>query len=351
MANEIKKIALVPAFEPDYNLPRLVNELIGASFDVVVVNDGSNREYEMIFERCSPHAHVISYTINRGKGAALKTGLQYIDGHYPKPYVVVTVDADGQHKVPDVCRVCREAVENPGVLILGSRTLKVGVPLKSKLGNAITRKVYRLFSGARIYDTQTGLRAFSDSLLSRLSEIPGERYEYEMNVLMYFAKEKRSMKEIRIETVYLENNESSHFDMYRDSWRIYREIIKFSASSFISFGIDYALYCILLFFSESMIVSNIAARLVSASVNFALNRKIVFRSRAPLVKSILQYALLAIFILACNTTILTFLVNIGINRYAAKILTELVMFMLSWAVQHSFIFKTANEGVGHEDKN
>lgn len=336
---------MIPAYEPDEKLLELVIKLKESAFEIVIVDDGSGQEFQEVFEHCKQYTRVISYPDNKEKGAALKTGFQNIIGNYQEPYTVVTVDADGQHKVFDVCRVCCEAETNPDVLILGSRKLGKNVPLRSKLGNSITRRIYMISSGVRIYDTQTGLRAFTDGLLPALLKIPGERYEYEMNVLMHFAKEGRSMKEIQIETIYLENNKSSHFDARKDSWRIYREIIKFSASSLISFGIDYALYCMLTAVCGSYIAANIAARLVSACINFTMNRNMVFKSNIPLAKTIPQYALLAILILSCNTSILFLLARLGLNKYAAKILTEIMMFMASWFIQHSVIFrKKANDG-------
>lgn len=333
-----RRIALIPAFEPDKKLVEIVEKLKDGSFDIVIVNDGSGSRFQKVFDCCRQHARVIAHPDNRGKGIALKTGLQYIYENYRRPYTVVTLDADGQHKVPDVCRACGAAEIHPGTLILGSRTFGRNVPFKSRLGNGITRCVYMIFSGTRIYDTQTGLRAFTDCLLPELLIISGERYEYEMNVLMHFAKEHRPMKEVKIETVYLENNASSHFDPCRDSWRIYREIMRFLASSLISFGIDYALYCMLAACSGSLMASNIAARIVSASANFMMNRKMVFRGGAPLAKAAARYALLAIFILLCDTLLLSLLVWLGLGRYAAKILTEAMLFLASWFIQRSIVF-------------
>jgi putative flippase GtrA len=189
----------------------------------------------------------------------------------------------------------------------------------------MTRLVYRLSTGLKVYDTQTGLRAFHKDLLPRMLGIPGERYEYEMNVLLELAKARTPIIEEEIETIYLDNNSSSHFDTVWDSLRVYREILRFSASSLAGFLVDYAMYSALILATGSLRLSNIAARVVSASVNYTLNRKFVFRSRCGILSSALSYFLLAAAILACNTLVLEYLVgSLGIGRLFAKILTELL---------------------------
>ncbi|MBQ7247575.1 MAG: bifunctional glycosyltransferase family 2/GtrA family protein [Lachnospiraceae bacterium] len=336
-----KRIALIPAYEPDDALVNVAERLRERNFEIVVVDDGSGENYRKLFENVEEIATVLRHPENRGKGAALKTGLRFIADCWEGPLTVVTVDADGQHRPEDVIRVCDQSEKLPGYLVLGSRKMKGKVPLRSRLGNGITRLVYRISSGVRIYDTQTGLRAFSGQLIPWLLKIPGERYEYEMNMLMSFAREGRPMKEVEIETVYLDGNSSSHFDTVKDSCRIYKEIIRFSGSSFISFCLDYLMYALMLAAGLGVTASNILARVVSGTVNYTLNRKLVFNSDSSVSKSALQYLALSAFILAMNTVILKGLVYMHVSRYAAKILAEAMMFAVSWAIQHRFIFRKA----------
>ena len=334
-----KRIALIPAYEPDERLVALAEELEREDFAVIVVNDGSGADSADVFREAARWAQVLTHPHNRGKGAALKTGLQYIAAHFDAPYTVVTADADGQHKTNDVLRVCAEAESHPDSLVLGSRGFDGDVPLRSRFGNAVTRCVYRLCSGVKVYDTQTGLRAFSDALTPALLDVGGERYEYEMNVLMAFARQKRPIREVRIETVYLEGNASSHFDTLRDSWRIYRNILKFSAASLCGFAVDYALFCALSAATGLTAVSNVAARLVSATVNYTLNRRVVFHSDAPAGRSAAQYAALAAAILLANTALLEALTAAGLAAWLAKLITELTLFSASYLAQSKWIFK------------
>lgn len=200
--------------------------------------------------------------------------------------------------------------------------------------------VYRLSTGLDVHDTQTGLRAFRVSMAPALLSIPGERYEYEMNVLLYCAREHIKIREQEIKTIYLDNNSASHFDALRDSARIYKEILRFSASSLLGFLTDYAEFSLLLLATGSLLLSNVAARIVSASVNFTVNRRFVFKNKGSVAKAAAEYFLLAVFILLGNTVVLELLVNVcGVHQMLAKILTELLFFLFSWLVQRFVVFR------------
>lgn len=345
MTENNTRIALIPAYEPDSHLINLLQNAQEKGLKIIVIDDGSGHSFSDIFEQASEFAAVLTHRENRGKGRAIKTGLQYIREHHSRPYTVVTMDADGQHQVSDAIRICESAECNPNALILGSRGLRENVPLRSRLGNTITRFVYKISTGLRVHDTQTGLRAFSSGLLPALLEISGERYEYEMNVLLEFAHKGIRIEETSISTIYFNNNNGSHFDTLKDSYRIYKEILKYSASSFISFLLDYAVYSLLTvltseFGSIGLIISNITARIISASLNFMINRKLVFKSKKSVRKSAIQYFTLAAVILAGNTFVLSFLAEqLKMNQFTAKLLTEILFFVFSWLVQRFVIFR------------
>ncbi len=341
----MKTIILIPAYEPDEKLVSLLRELDENDVYSVVVDDGSGHSYDGIFEQCAKYASVIRYEINCGKGHALRTGMAYIRKHAEAPYIIVTADADGQHLPDDIIKIAEYTAQHPDELVLGSRRIAPQTPLRSRIGNTITRWIFRLSSGVSVYDTQTGLRGFSDRMISWMEEISGERYEYEMNVLMEWSKEKRSIHEIWIRTVYLDDNSSSHFNIVTDSIRIYRQIVRFSSASLLSFLADYSLFCMfhLMTFTagirNGLVLSNAAARIISASLNYYLNRKLVFHSKEPVSRSTLKYALLVLVNLMVNTLILKSLVIQGIPSAAAKIVTELILFVVNYQVQQKLIFK------------
>lgn len=333
----MRKIILIPSYEPDNKLIELVNNLKKEKLDIVVVNDGSGKEYDAIFKKINKKSKVISYDTNRGKGYALKTGLEYIKENY-KNYIVVTMDSDGQHSVKDAINLSNYAENHLDELVIGKRIRSEKTPLRSKLGNGITMLVYRLTTGVKVYDTQTGLRAFSNNLMDFMINVDGNRYEYEMNVLLLAPSNDIKIKEIEIETIYIENNKASHFNTIKDSYRVYKEIIKYSLSSIISFIIDYIFFTIFSLLT-TVTLSNIFARIISASVNYTINKKVVFKSNKNVITSLLQYAILAICILTLNTCLLNILVNIGINKYISKIIVEVCLSVISFLVQKRMVFK------------
>lgn len=342
--NEYKFIALIPAYQPDEKLITLVERLKKDKLEIIVVDDGSNKKTQAIFKEIENKCYVIHHDVNKGKGRAIKTGLEFIKNNYNGKYIVITLDCDGQHTTEDAMKLFNYNSKHPKTLVLGSRSFDKDVPLRSMLGNTITRHVYGLVTKVNINDTQTGLRSFSNQLIDEMLEIPGERFEYEINVLLQLAKEEVPIKEIEIETIYLDNNSGSHFNAFKDSFKIYKEILKFSLSSLLSFILDVILYTIFLnVFSPirwSLQLANIIARILSATFNFFVNRNYVFKHKKSLKKAIIHYSSLAIFILTVNTILLSILVNsLLINKIVAKVLVEFTLFILSYIVQRYFVFK------------
>ena len=338
-----QRVALIPSYEPNDALLKIVDELLAHSFKVVVVNDGSDISFDTIFKELPSRIDYLSYEKNMGKGHALKHGLAFIKEHYREEAIIVTLDSDGQHRVSDAIKIC-DVCEKEGGLILGSRHFGKGTPFKSRFGNFMARTSFLISTRHKIYDTQTGLRAFDYSLIDILLACKGERYEYEMNVLLDAIRKGISIKEEKIETIYLDNNAGTHYSPFKDTVRIFKELIKFSASSLIGFLVDYTAFSLLTLINVDwaywLIACNVIARIISASVNFTINYKIVFKSEDKLWKAILRYVMLALFILGCNTLLLWLLVEqAGMNQYLAKILVEVTMFITSWLVQRLFVFR------------
>ena len=340
-------VALIPSYQPDERLITLVQDLHGRGVACVVVDDGSGPAYQRVFDAAAYAAPVIGYERNQGKGHALKCGLDCISRNYPDDTVVVTADADGQHSPTDVLR-CAERVHSTGdnTLVLGCRSFSgANVPLRSRAGNLVTRSVFRLASGMRVTDTQTGLRAFTARLIPFLQSVAGERYEYEMNVLLDCPGRGVTLAEIPIRTIYIDHNAASHFRPVRDSLRIYRGILLFTASSFAGFLVDYLLFWILssllsVFGAAGVAIANAGARFVSATVNYYINRRLVFHSSERLSATALRYALLASGILVANTAAMLLLTDVlQMPAVPAKLVVEISFFLVSWVVQSRFVFR------------
>ncbi len=225
-------IVLVPAYQPGHPLITLVTDLRDAAPDtsVVVVDDGSSPASAQVLDEARDlGCTVVSHVTNRGKGAALKTGFRHVAQAHPG-HDVVCADADGQHLVADILRVA-DHVRRTGRMTLGVRRFEGDVPLRSKVGNTVTRLLFRAVTGYGVQDTQTGLRAYPHALLDWLQSIPGERYEYEMNLLLHAARAGHPIDEAVIATTYVDDNASSHFGPLTDSARIYWPLVRFAASS------------------------------------------------------------------------------------------------------------------------
>lgn len=346
---------LIPAYKPTDDLLKLINQIetqIGCS--IIVVDDGSGEEYDSLFESAMAvhRCHVIRYAQNKGKGHALKTGLDFCLSEYGDTIDgVVTADADGQHLLKDITKVGEAISENKGKLIMGVRSFNSNTPFRSRFGNHITINVYRLVSGIKLSDTQTGLRGIPIDYVSKMTALEGERYEYEMNMLLALKDFKMGIYEIPIDTVYIDNNSSSHFDTIKDSARIYRLIIKKSSavkyifSSLASFVIDWAVYSIILTISGvTVFTSQAIARAISSVFNFFVNKKIVFENKNNSMKNhLLQgigYFLLVIFnLIVIARSINHLLINLGINRYISQPIANIIQFLISYSVQKSIVFR------------
>ncbi len=335
----MRKVFIIPSYEPTNKLLKVTNEILTHNdIDLIVVNDGSKKEYDDIFNQLDKRITLLSYDTNMGKGYALKHAFKYVVDTIKEPFVIVTLDSDGQHDVNDAINICEYAINNPSTLVLGKRLRGKNTPLRSRLGNSITRLVFRLSCGIDIYDTQTGLRGFTSLLMDDMLASEGNRFEYEMNVLTDFAHKKIKMHEIEIKTIYEDNNSGSHFHAVRDSYLIYKNIIKFSGSSLISFIIDYVLYSLFYFLFSNILLANVGARIISATANYSLNRILVFKSKKSVGQSLLEYALLAICILAVNTCLLH-LLSLIIHPLIAKICVEILLFFVSYSVQKNKVFR------------
>ena len=365
LMNAQQLCVLIPSLEPDERLPRYIDSLLAADFGMIlVVNDGSGREYDAIFdaiearERC----HVLRHEVNRGKGQALRTGIAYIRDHTGFDGVI-TADADGQHIVSDTLKLADALADTGRALLLGSRDFSSknkNIPARSIFGNRVTSTVFAALYGHWLPDTQTGLRAVNRACFDDMLSISGDRFEYEMNMLIFCAAHKYQFKIISIETIYLEENKSSHFHPLRDSWRIYKLLLgsffRYSASSIISFLIDYAVLSLLMFwvfrdkpditllgipFSFKALVATPIARLCSAPVNFLLNKNFVFKAGGGK-DAVRRYIILALACLASTTLVFGFLDHyVGANalHILLKIVIDTAMYVVNYRIQHSWVFK------------
>jgi dolichol-phosphate mannosyltransferase len=289
-----------------------------------------------------------------GKGQALKTGFRYIldnSSQFADCCGVITVDSDGQHLVRDIVRLSEVLVSGKSGMILGVRDFaRQDIPPKSRFGNMLTSKVFKYLYGAQISDTQTGLRGAPLSELDFLAGITGSRFEYETNVLIGYVRSDKAVEEVPIETVYHDNNRSTHFRPIKDSVRIYGNLLKvflkFSLISILSGILDITIFAIVLklFFEKdtpsAVAYSILIARAGSSLFNFTLNKKNVFHAHSHTFTQIIKYYGLCAAMAATSILLVqsVYLVT-GKEPIVIKLTVDVVLYIINYKVQQSRVFR------------
>lgn len=345
-------IVLIPAFNPDDRLSHLIDGLINVGFGhIVVVNDGSSASCASLFEQIAgkDRCRVLQHATNLGKGRALKTGLNHCLLQFPDSLGVVTCDADGQHRVGDVVKVARVLRNNPDSLTIGARDFVANVPLRSKLGNVITRIIFFFLVGKYLFDTQSGLRGIPLRFAPWLVRLEGEGYEYEMNMLLAIRTQGISLVEEKISTIYLDNNKSSHFDPLLDSMKIYFLLLRFAFSSLLASVLDFVLFSISYALTKNILLSIFIGRFtIGPFVNYSINRNFVFHNRSRVSSTLVRYYLFATVMGICAF----FLIKLVSTQYfisvvAAKIAVESFLFIVSFTIQRDYIFSQRTSPARH----
>mgnify|MGYP003290925714 CR=1 FL=1 len=356
---DLSKISVIlPSLDPDEKLIAVVDGLLEYGFtDIILVNDGSKQENLHYFTDLAaqhPEIHLLHHEVNKGKGAALKNAFRYFLANRPDGYGVVTVDGDNQHHPADT-RACCEHMLKTGHTVLGCRDFnQADVPARSSFGNKTTSMIFKIFVGMTISDTQTGLRAIPRGVLEELVEVYGDRFEYETNMLLAFKTKGIVFDEVKIRTVYIEENKSSHFRVIHDSWRIYKLILahffRYTLSSLASAVVDtgaYSLLSALLPFSGFALTAaaGVIARVISSLLNFFMNQRLVFKTNVDTKKAMLRYYMLALPQMAAQVLLTQGVYALlGIPDSANGLRTVIyavvmtVLYFMSYMIQQRWVF-------------
>ncbi len=349
-------IVIIPAYEPPKEFINYAKEVASFAKALVVINDGSSEEYNPIFEEISKNDNVtyLTYVGNHGKGYALKTAFGYCLEHFSASDILVTADCDGQHRTHDIKNVYRDASTHKNALMLGSRDFtKPNVPKRSLSGNLMMRRIFRWLYGIRVYDTQTGLRGFTVGMSEGFLSIKGNRFEFEMEMLIYAQRHNIEILETPIDTVYAENpaEHVSHFKTFTDSARIVGVAAKNLGLYFLSSGIS-AIVDVLIFFlltqfvlgelsAVNTLIATVVARISSSILNFILNFKVVFHGESRW--SIIKYYILWFFQLGADYGLTFLFGNIIIRNeswlWVVKACVSLFLALISFQIQKNWVFK------------
>lgn len=358
--NEIAIV--IPALNPNERMVTLVKELKEAGFqNIILVDDGSEIENRKYFKICKEEfdCRIIRHVVNFGKGIALKSAFNHILDNRPDITGTVTVDCDGQHQTKDIITCAKLVQEHPDSLILGCRRFDDReIPFRSRFGNKFTIAFIRLLCGIKVSDTQTGLRGMSRLLIQEhFAKTKGERFEYEMNMLLAAKENSIPVIEFPIQTIYLEKNESSHFNPLIDSIRIYKVFVKFMLSSFSSFIIDIALFYLLGLVLRPLIgdrltisvfglnitlltlFRSIGSRLCSSLYNFTINKKQVFHSESKDVSILVKYYILCVCQLILSAVLVDQALTFIFSRTIRKCIIDTILFTISFQIQREWVFK------------
>ena len=344
---------IIPALNPDERLIEYVDALMEEGFDrIILVDDGSRDDLKPIFAGLEAKGcDLLVHARNMGKGRALKDALNHYLNRYAGQYSgVITADSDGQHLVKDVIRL-DDAMAGNDALILGVRDFDdPSVPFKSRNGNKITRTVMKLLIGGSITDTQTGLRGIPNKLCYEYLTLHGERFEYETTMLIETLKKGIPIREIVIDTVYINDNRETHFNPIRDSIAIYRLILstflKYAFASVASFLLDYGVFCLMIALlagvenAKRIWIATVVARILSSLFNYAVNRSVVFKSQGSVKASLVKYYGLAVVQMCCSALLVLLGTKaLGWPAAGVKPVVDILLFLVSFQIQKRFVFK------------
>ena len=214
----LKCLVVIPTYNNEGTIVEVVAAVRRYADEVLVVNDGStDRTPERIAAlegiRC------ISYPKNRGKGHALRLALQYAaDEGFD---YALTLDADGQHYAEDILRFVERIEEIPGSLLIGARNLTAeNMPSKNTFANRFSNFWYRVETGQRLEDTQSGYRLYPVQKLRNIRLLTS-RYEFEVEIIVRAAWRGVRVENIPIQVYYPPEGERvSHFRPLQDFTRI-----------------------------------------------------------------------------------------------------------------------------------
>ena len=344
---------VIPAYCPAPSLVDYVAQLLSVqNGPVTVVDDGSGGDYTAVFAALEPlkGCTVLHHTQNRGKVAAIKTAVAWYREHAQNLDGIITADCDGQHAVSDVVRMAQALEESPQALVLGTRTFGPGTPRRSSAGNHVISWVMNALYGIDLTDTQTGLRGLPNRLMSTLETLAGDRYEYELNMLIEANRRCVPFVLVPIETIYFDNNAGSHYRTVIDTLHIVallsRGLIQYGLSSALSAAVDVVSYAVLvklvllaLPFTPRLVIAAVAARAVSSVVNYSCNRRLPYVQNARVTSTMPRYYVLWAFQLAASIGLVALLYQAGVDELLAKLLVDLGLAIASYQVQMRWVFR------------
>ena len=211
-----KALIIVPA----YNAAQTVGDVLRSCREfvnnIVVINDGSRDE--TAGAAMTAGAEVVTHPINRGKGAALKTGFAWaLERGYD---IVITLDADGQHLPREIPKFLRAREETHADLIIGGRSHLFGEMLpRRRMANRFSAWSISKASGKRITDSQSGFRLYSANLLRNI-RLHTDGFDMESEIIVHAGRRGFKVLTIPIDLGFVNGVSTSHYKPLKDTLRI-----------------------------------------------------------------------------------------------------------------------------------
>jgi len=214
----LRTCVIIPTYNNAATLRKVIGDVAGYTANIIVVNDGSTDETAAI-AASFPDVQLISYEPNRGKGWALRTAFKYASG---KGYLyAITIDSDGQHFAKDLPVFLDKLETSPNAIIIGARNMnQESVPGGSSFGNKFSNFWFRVETGIKSPDTQSGYRLYPLEPLKKMHFFT-RKYEFEIEVLVRAAWKEVAVESVPVTVYYAPKEERvSHFRPFKDFFRI-----------------------------------------------------------------------------------------------------------------------------------
>lgn len=209
---------LIPTYNNEQTLAIVLQSVLAYTDQVIVVNDGSTDSTTVVLQKFS-HVELVSYSQNKGKGFALRTGFQRaLKSGYS---YAITIDSDGQHFAEDLGKFLVKLENHPSAIIVGARNMEqASVPGKSSFGNKFSNFWFWVETGIKMKDTQSGYRLYPVKLMEDMQFLTN-KFEFEIEVLVTSAWRGIEITEVPVRVYYAEKeNRISHFRPFEDFTRI-----------------------------------------------------------------------------------------------------------------------------------
>lgn len=197
----MRTFVVVPAYNEEKTIEKVLNDLLNMGLEFVVVDDGSvdrtnNIVRKLIEEK--KHGYICRHFLNRGLGAAIKTGIEA--ALEENADVIVTFDADGQHDPNDICSVINPIINQEADVAIGTRDFN-DMPRSKKYGNSVMNIITLIFYGIKVGDSQSGLRAFNRNAANQIV-INARDYGVSSEIIGEIKRHGLMLKEVPMKTIY-----------------------------------------------------------------------------------------------------------------------------------------------------